>query len=570
MDEIRPDNHCTHFLENQDECFPLKISLLLNSSLELNVLLSLIMQITTETMLVEASSLLLFDEKKNRLTFEISLGPKGEQLHHIVLPSDKGIVGQVIHSRQPMVVNDVRQSSYFNPEIDKKTGFITYSILCVPLIYQNQIKGAIEVINKKNQQFFSDADVVLLRSIAVHVVLSLENAQLFSRVSRQVHQKTILYNLGKMLAPALNQSEIIEYSSGAIRSLLDFSDLWMVKIKDSAVTQVLFQSSSENLPDFSGYLQMDELAKKGYLGNDTASSVLVVPLLADQTVYGLVVIHNHQPDFYDEDQLSLLYYFAALIASALERSENHLNALEHDRMNKTIMFAQQVQKSLLPSHNLKNDRIWFFASYMPCLQISGDYYDFIPIDDHRYFFLIADAAGKGVSAAMMMSAARAAIHLQLERTFSLLDIAVTTNHLIAKKNDEGVFITAFLGIIDLQYNQLEFVNCGHNPPYLIRSGSMLAITQSFLPLGITETTPYSSTQLSVLPGDHIFCYTDGVIDSRNRDNALYGEKKLREFLNLGAGSSIDELHQNLLQELETFTRDMVQSDDITFMSIRIL
>ncbi|MBP7459881.1 MAG: SpoIIE family protein phosphatase [Candidatus Delongbacteria bacterium] len=570
MDEPKPVNQCTHFLDNHDECLPLKISLLLNSSLDLNLLLSMVMQITTETMQVEASSLLLYQQNKNRLTFEISLGPKGEQLHHILLPSDKGIVGQVIRSRQSMVVNDVRQSLFFNPEIDRKTGFVTRSILCVPLIYQDQIRGAIEVINKLGGRDFQDGDVKLLESIAVQVVLSLENAQLFNRVSLQARQKTILYNFGKLLAPILNQGDIIRQSTETLQTLVEYDELWIVQFMDSSHVRFLHRAASGSEFDFSAYLQREELTDQGCLTHDPEGDCMAVPLSIDHRIRGLIVIRSRQSGIYDEDQLSLLYHFAALVASALERSENHLKDLEQERMNKTIQFARQIQQSLLPEHPLKNERIWFYASYIPCLQISGDYYDYIPIDQDRYFFLIADAAGKGASAAMMMSAARAAIHLQLEQTSRLSDIAATTNHLIAHKNEEGLFITAFLGIVDLKLQNLEFINCGHNPPYLIRSGSMRALSESFLPLGISEDTPYAATRLGIQSGDHLFCYTDGVIDSRNSQRNLYGDKRLKDFLNRRTGSNIDQLHRYLINELETFTRDMVQSDDITFMSIKIL
>ncbi len=573
----RNSERCVSFFQNPDQCFPLKISLLLNTTQDMDTLLSRVMHIASSILDVEASSLILFDDKRNILTFRISLGPKGEQLFNIELPTNKGIVGQVVQTNKPLIVNDVEKSPYFNPEIDHKTGFKTQSILCVPILYQNQIRGAIEVINKHDGHGFSDPDVVILESIAAQVAVALENVQLFSRLVHEAQQKNRLYLLGKQISSTLDQQEIVTISFQTMRELIgyDYALLSTITPSGSICEMVLevgipLANRSEMNQTIESVIQDGVFIDTGLLISYPESSQIMVPLIQNNLLGGFILLQKKSVPGYNDEDLSLVFNIASQLSTVMDRAIYHQKMLEQERVNKTIQIGRQVQASLLPFEYPNDDRFEIFASYDPCLQISGDYYDYFPLQGNRYFILIADAAGKGASAAMMMSAVRSAIHIMKDSFDDFVKMIARVNHLIVQDNREGFFITGFFAIVDFNTREIEYLNCGHNYPFLIREDDFFIFKDSFFPLGISDLVEYKSKKIPFFSGDWLFCYTDGVIEAANEQRELFGESRLQAFLKSKKTVPLDQLHQELMDDIRDFSGNAQQSDDITFLSVRIL
>lgn len=162
-----------------------KTSNIINSTLDLQKLLKIVMQLVTEVLHVESSSVMLLDEKKNELIFEVALGEKGKEVKRISFPADKGVAGWVISHQKPLLVPDVTKDTRFYQGVDLITRYETKSIICVPLQIKERVIGVLEAINKITGNF-EQGDITLLKSIANQVAIAIENAQLYKKLGEKV------------------------------------------------------------------------------------------------------------------------------------------------------------------------------------------------------------------------------------------------------------------------------------------------------------------------------------------------------------------------------------------------
>ena len=204
-----------------------EISRNINSILDLDPLLSVVMHNATEVMKAEVSSVLLLDEDKKELIFRIALGEKGEKVKKIKLKVGEGIAGWVAKTGKPIIVNDVKNEPRFNQAVDRKTGFKTRSILCVPLYSKEKMIGVIQVINKKDHLPFTKEDEKLLNTFACHAAIAIENAKLYENI-REEERKRGIYQ--RFLSPqivdeVMNKAKTISLGGRRQNVTVLFSDI---------------------------------------------------------------------------------------------------------------------------------------------------------------------------------------------------------------------------------------------------------------------------------------------------------------------------------------------------------
>lgn len=166
-------------------------------------------------------------------------------------------------------------------------------------------------------------------------------------------------------------------------------------------------------------------------------------------------------------------------------------------------------------------------------EVGGDFYDFNMLNDSTIAILIADVSGKGIPAAMFMMRAKAIIKELAESGMEPDEIFTKANEKFCENNDAGMFVTAWLGIINLKTGLMRFANAGHNPPVLCHSDSMAEYmkTHSGFVLAGMEGIKYHKNEMRLMPGDMIYLYTDGVTEATDNEDAFYGEKRLLDYIN---------------------------------------
>ena len=237
------------------------------------------------------------------------------------------------------------------------------------------------------------------------------------------------------------------------------------------------------------------------------------------------------------------------------------------RIDKELEYAKQIQLSALPTNFPEGEEYNIYAQMIAAKEVGGDFYDFYKLSDTTVAFLAADVSGKGIPAAMFMMTAKTIIKDLAESGMPVNEIFTRANEKLCENNESGMFVTAWMGILDLTTGNLQFANAGHNPPLLKRvSGEFEYLkTRAGFVLAGMEGVRYRAGELTLSPGDRLFLYTDGVPEATNTENKLYGEDRLITFMNQNATVDAVTLLPALKSNIDEFVGEAPQFDDITML-----
>ena len=265
--------------------------------------------------------------------------------------------------------------------------------------------------------------------------------------------------------------------------------------------------------------------------------------------------------------------FASLsddINATVDTLKHYIEEAEQ-RIDRELEFARQIQRSSLPSvfppYPERRD-FDIYASMDAAREVGGDFYDFYLADAGHLYFLVADVSGKGIPGALFMMRAKTLLRNLAESGRDIAEVFTQANNGLCENNDAEMFVTAWLGSLDLKSGLLEYVNAGHNPPLLREKDGSFAYLRSrpnFILAGM-EGTRYRRQQVQLSPGAQVFVYTDGVTEAANAANELYGEERLEQVLNEKDGTP-RELCARVRAGIDDFAQGAEQSDDITMLCV---
>ena len=237
------------------------------------------------------------------------------------------------------------------------------------------------------------------------------------------------------------------------------------------------------------------------------------------------------------------------------------------RIDKELEYAKQIQLSALPTNFPTGEDYSIYAQMIAAKEVGGDFYDFYKLGDTTVAFLAADVSGKGIPAAMFMMTAKTIIKDLAESGMAVNDIFTRANEKLCENNEADMFVTAWMGILDLQTGNMKYANAGHNPPLLKRADGSFEYLRSragFVLAGI-EGFNYRINELQLKAGDRLFLYTDGVPEATNAESELYGEDRLLNFMNQNTVAPATELLPALKADIDAFVGEAPQFDDITML-----
>ena len=247
-------------------------------------------------------------------------------------------------------------------------------------------------------------------------------------------------------------------------------------------------------------------------------------------------------------------------------------ASETERISAELNVANHIQTSMLP--NLfpafpEREEFDIYASMTPAKEVGGDFYDFFMVDERHLAIVIADVSGKGVPAALLMVIGKTLIKDHTQGGRDLGGIFTEVNELLCESNSEGLFITAFEGVLDLDTGEFVYVNAGHEMPFICKAGGDFEpykIRAGFVLAGMEEMK-YRAGSMILEPGDKIFQYTDGVTEATNAANELYGMARLGEILNKAKNKTPQEILPTVKADIDEFVGEAPQFDDITMLCL---
>ncbi len=290
----------------------------------------------------------------------------------------------------------------------------------------------------------------------------------------------------------------------------------------------------------------------------TAQAQIIGVLSVDSQSVGVGLSDTH---------LDALETLASEAAIAIYNARLFNEAEEKRRMDEELAIAKRVQQALLPP----TDKIVPFACAhslnLPCREVGGDYYDYFELEGDRFGFALADVAGKGMPAALLMSMVDGIFSAQTLADFPLPSMMSNVNRKLVQRGSGDRFVTFFFGILDSQGN-FTYTNAGHDPPLLLRpDGSISQLKEGGMVLGLFASAQYESKTITISPGDHIVLFTDGLVEARNTAEEEFGNERLQNLLREVAHLPSVEIRAVLEKAVSEYSSDAPQHDDITLMVV---
>lgn len=234
--------------------------------------------------------------------------------------------------------------------------------------------------------------------------------------------------------------------------------------------------------------------------------------------------------------------------------------------------AAIIQNSYLPKKDVlagTEDALDLHVFMRPARNVSGDLYDFFPLDANRVVVAIGDVCGKGIPASLFMAVVMTVLRIAAREERSAEAIIARTNAILSRDNASSMFATLFFGILDLSDGTLEYCNCGHNPPLiLLADGSIKSLAKTGLPLAIDADSLAQQRCVKLAPEDLLILFTDGVTEAMNPSEEEFTDGRLLDTLGAARTKDPETTVEFVLQAVKDFVEDAEQSDDITCIALR--
>ncbi|SKA81961.1 sigma-B regulation protein RsbU (phosphoserine phosphatase) [Paucidesulfovibrio gracilis DSM 16080] len=245
---------------------------------------------------------------------------------------------------------------------------------------------------------------------------------------------------------------------------------------------------------------------------------------------------------------------------------------QKERIESELRIARDIQMGILPKlfpAFPEHEEFDVFASIEPAKAVGGDLYDFFFIDDRHFCFLVGDVSDKGVPAAFFMAVTKTLLKAVAPRSGGPADILEKVNNDLAEENDSCMFVTLFLGILDIDTGEVRYANAGHNPPMLLRDRRARLVPPMNEPMaGAMPGMTYTERSMTLRAGDVLFLYTDGVTEAMDHDQGLFSEERLRELLASMEDTGVQRVVAEVDLAIKHFTGGASQSDDITMLALQ--
>jgi sigma-B regulation protein RsbU (phosphoserine phosphatase) len=302
---------------------------------------------------------------------------------------------------------------------------------------------------------------------------------------------------------------------------------------------------------------------------------LAAPLRTNKEILGVLLMGRRgKNDRYTQPEKHLLRGCADQLALMLENARLTDRMVEQEKLRRDVALAVEVQRRLLAQQALDTPAASLAAHNLPARSVGGDYYDFLNLDGDHIGIALADVAGKGVPAALIMSVVQATLRvISSDPDTSLPQLATRMNHFLFRSTGSNSYATFFYAQFDTRSRELRYVNAGHNPPFLFRvSGADVEVQE--LPaggtvIGLFPKAEYEEGLIALRPGDLLAVFTDGVTEALNPAEEEFGEERLKHLLRNVVHLAVDEISARIASELKSWISDAAQYDDLTFVLLKV-
>ncbi|BBB46781.1 SpoIIE family protein phosphatase [Pelolinea submarina] len=447
----------------------------------------------------------------------------------------------------------------------------------------------------------------VLVAVARQIALAIENFELRESQEYEAYITAVLLQVAEMVAASVNLDETLcnvtnllplvvgvdtaliylhDEATGRLQLRSSHSQTWKSQVEAlppsiKLTNQSLDAVREQQQPVFceigelppADWLQIDyRVFLRSKQVPDIPEPVLILfPLYITDDDYGfLIVLESSEGHELREKKVEIIKGVAQQLSIAIQNESLKKEMVKQERVRREIQLAQEIQRTFLPEKLPQIPGWEISVRWRPALQVGGDFYDAIPIGEHQLGLVVADVSDKGLPAALTMTVARTLIHAAAQSSSSPAETLQHVNRMLMESSHEGLFVTVFYAVLDIETGELVYTNAGHNLPLLLRkhNSQVIWLEKGAMPLGVQPALALENKTLQIRPGDHLVMYTDGVTEARSPVDAIFGEGRLYGLLKTYVPQTDLSLIEMLDSKLLEFQANAQPSDDVTIYVIR--
>src|SRR6266436_1121538 len=562
----------------------LEVADVVNTTLDLDTTLRRVAELVRKVIDYEIFGILLLNEKTQELYFRFSIGHSHEVADRLRIKVGEGVTGAAAQRREAVLIGDVSADPRYISAVPN-----VRSELAVPLIVKNKVIGVLD-IESPQPDHFTEEHKRLLTLIASRMAVGIENARLYTRITRQAKTLLLLNEIARELTSILNLDELLKRIGELLSRLIDYQ-MFSILLLDSAGEKLQHRFSlrfQENIQ-----LKHDIPIGKGIVGyaveqkqailvrdvkkdpryietNPETRSELAVPLIYKDKVIGVLDLEHTRKGFFTEDHQRTITTLAAQIAIAIENARLYEEiARQERRLERDLAMARELQFRLLPQSRPKLANLDIAAKFSPARAIGGDLYDFVSYSQSRTALVIGDVSGKGAPAAIYAALVSGIIRSHAPMEPGPAEMLAAVNYSLAERRIDGQFVSIIYAVWDDQNRTLQVANSGLPRPLYCHDGKIEVIEATGLPLGLFDDAEYDEFTFRANPGDMFVFFSDGILDARNRAGDMFGRQKVEEIIAGCADISADCVVKSLFKAVTEHAGGEEAFDDETVVAIKV-
>jgi len=567
------------------DTYLLEVADAVNTTLDLNTLLQRIAEVLKRFLDYEIFAILLLNEKTQELRVRFQVGHPPEVAERIRIKVGQGITGRAVQTRRPVLVNDVDEEANV---VNTTPG--VRSELAVPLIAKNKVIGVID-IEAAQPGAFTEEHKRLLALFASRIAAGIENARLYTRVSRQARQLTLLTEISRELTSILNVDELLKRIADLVTRIIDYQ-MFSILLLDKTGTVLQHRFSlrfKENVQlkheirlgvGLVGYaaqhaqaVLVPDVSKdpRYIMANAETRSELCIPLIYKDKVIGVLDIEHTRRGYFTEDHVRIMTSLAAQVAIAIENATLYEQiARQEQRLEQDLALARELQFRLLPPKVPLFRHAEVACRFAPARQVGGDLYDFLKYSGRGVCgILIGDVSGKGAPAAIYAALVSGIARSHAYEEPSAAGMLEAINLSLAERPIEGQYVSMIYAVWDDNQRQLQLANSGLPRPIHYHDGKVEVVQATGLPVGLFSSATYDELHLHGRPQDVFLLFSDGITDATSAAGELFGRHRLETIVRDNAHRSAEELVVAVYNAVCAHAEGVEAFDDQTVVAIKV-
>lgn len=560
----------------------------LNTTLDLNTLMNRVADLVRAVIDYRIFAILLINDRTQELWMRFQIGHTPE-IERVRVKPGRGVVGQAALLRKSILVEDVTKSEHYieaNPNVRSE--------LAVPLIVKNKVIGVLD-LESEIPAYFTKEHQRLLELVASRMSIAVENARLYTRLSRQAQTLTVLNEISREITSILDLDDLLERIGLLLKRVIDFQMftilLWNERTEQfehrfstrygERVTRernvtlgkgIIGAAAQQREPILAPDVRKDP---RYVAENPETRSELSVPLIYKGEVIGVIDLEHTRVNYYNEDHVRTLSTLAAQVAISIANARLYQRIHEEEqRMERDLEMARKVQLRLMPSRPPKLERAEIAARFMAARSIGGDVYDFLDYGPGRTALAVGDVSGKAAPAALYAALVSGILRSLAPQHLSPAEMLAALNDQLQERKLDSQYVTMLMAVWDDSNQTLQIANAGSVQPLFVSSGSMgpdvKTIQAEGFPLGLFPNAEYEEFTLSTRPGDLIVFFSDGIVDAVNDAGEMFGDERLNAVLKSQTHATAASTVDAILKAVTDFQAGTDHFDDETVVVLRVL